>query len=204
MNQETPLIHESAFQDNQRTAGPVSYTAVILRELEQALGSISPAEADQLADAVLQARKIMIAGAGRSGLMGKAFAMRLMHMGLDAHVVGETTTPNLETGDLFLLVTGSGETGSLISMAHKAKRIGAAIAAITLNPASTIGELADLTVQLHGASKDQGIDSQTTIQPMGSLFEQSLFLFGDALILALMQRKGLDTHKMYGKHANLE
>ncbi|MEW4286308.1 6-phospho-3-hexuloisomerase [Priestia koreensis] len=176
----------------------------VLAELEKTISLLRQEEMDKLADAILSARKIFIAGAGRSGLMGKAFAMRLVHMGFNAHVVGETTTPGITDEDIFILGSGSGETKTLLAMATKARDINAKIALVSIFPDSSLGKLADLTAQLPGASKEQGEGEYETIQPMGSLFEQTLLVFYDALILALMNKKGLDSHTMLGQHANLE
>lgn len=89
-------------------------------------------------------------------------------------------------------------------MAEKAKSIGGKIVTVTIFPDSTIGQLADITIKLPGSPKDQSKGDYKTIQPMGSLFEQTLLLFYDAVILRFMEKKGLDTNKMYGRHANLE
>jgi len=176
----------------------------VVAELEKTISLLKQEEMDKLADAILSARKIFIAGAGRSGLMGKAFAMRLVHMGFDAHVVGETTTPGITDEDIFILGSGSGETKTLLAMATKARDINATIALVSIFPDSSLGKVADLTVQLPGASKEQGEGEYETIQPMGSLFEQTLLVFYDAIILALMDKKGLNSQTMLGQHANLE
>ncbi|RXZ80797.1 6-phospho-3-hexuloisomerase [Paenibacillaceae bacterium] len=181
-----------------------SFAEQIVQELQFTVQSIQPEQAEQLAAAIVSSSHIFVAGAGRSGLMGKAFAMRLMHMGLHAHVVGETTTPGIGANDLLIIASGSGETGSLVAMAHKAKKLGAKLATVTLSPDASIGQAADLIVQLQGAPKDQSGNSFATVQPMASLFEQTLLLFYDALIMELMARKGLNSDTMYGKHANLE
>jgi 6-phospho-3-hexuloisomerase len=110
----------------------------------------------------------------------------------------------LEEDDLLIIGSGSGETKTLVAIAEKAKRIGGTIAAVTISPESTIGRLADIVVKIPGAPKDQTMGDYRTIQPMGSLFEQTMLLFYDALILRFMEKKGLDSNKMYGKHANLE
>ena len=68
----------------------------------------------------------------------------MMHMGIDAYVVGETVTANLEKGDLLIIGSGSGETKTLVAIAEKAKSLGGTVAAITISPESTIGELADM------------------------------------------------------------
>ncbi|UZJ79874.1 6-phospho-3-hexuloisomerase [Fictibacillus sp. KU28468] len=180
------------------------YYTEIVKELSLAADLISDQEAEMLVDEILKAKKIFVAGAGRSGLMGKSFAMRMMHMGLDSYVIGETVTPNLTEDDLIIFGSGSGETKSLISMAEKAKSIDGKVIAVTIFPDSTLGKLADVCVKLPGSPKDQSENDYKTIQPMGSLFEQTLLLFFDAVILRFMERKGLDTDTMFGRHANLE
>lgn len=180
------------------------YLAEMIKELNRSVELISDEEAEKLVNGILESKKIFVAGAGRSGFMAKSFAMRMMHIGLDAYVIGETVTPNFEEEDILIIGSGSGETKSLVSIAEKAKNIGGTIAAVTIFPESTIGKLADVTIKLPGSPKDQSEGDFKSIQPMGSLFEQTLLMFYDAIILSFMDKKGLDTNTMYGKHANLE
>ncbi|MGE7609610.1 6-phospho-3-hexuloisomerase [Peribacillus frigoritolerans] len=180
------------------------YVAEILKELNHSADLIADEEAEKLVNGILESKKVFVAGAGRSGFMAKSFAMRMMHMGIDSYVIGETVTPNFEKEDILIIGSGSGETKSLVSMAEKAKSIGGKIATVTIFPDSTIGQLANITIKLPGSPKDQSEGDYKTIQPMGSLFEQTLLLFYDAVILRFMEKKGLDTNKMYGRHANLE
>ncbi|WP_191561134.1 6-phospho-3-hexuloisomerase [Metabacillus idriensis] len=180
------------------------YLAEILKELNHSADLIADEEAEKLVNGILESKKVFVAGAGRSGFMAKSFAMRMMHMGIDSYVIGETVTPNFEKEDILIIGSGSGETKSLVSMAEKAKSIGGKIAIVTIFPDSTIGQLADVTIKLPGSPKDQSEGDYKTIQPMGSLFEQTLLLFYDAVILRFMEKKELDTNKMYGRHANLE
>lgn len=180
------------------------YLSSIQKELSQIADRISETEAETLVQHIVQAKRIYVAGAGRSGLMMRAFAMRLMHLGLDSYVVGETVTPGLSAGDMLLIGSGSGETKSLLSMAQKAKSLQATVAVVTIFPESSIGKLSSLSVSLPGSPKDQSQNTAETIQPMGSLFEQTLFLFLDAIILRLMDIRKLDSQAMYSRHANLE
>lgn len=180
------------------------YLSEVVTELHQTVSLISSEESEKLVNRILESKKIFVAGAGRSGFMGKSFAMRMMHMGIDAYVVGETVTANLEKDDLLIIGSGSGETKTLVPIAEKAKSMGGKVAAVTISPDSTIGKLADIVVKLPGAPKAQSEGDYKTIQPMGSLFEQTMLLFYDALILRFMEKQGLDSNKMYGKHANLE
>jgi 6-phospho-3-hexuloisomerase len=181
------------------------YSNEILSELHRTLSNISPEAGEKLVDKILASKKILTAGAGRSGFAIKAFTMRLMHMGFDAYVVGETVTPNLERDDLLIIGSGSGGTESLVSMANKAKKIGGSVALVTIFPDSSIGKVSDIVVKIPAPTpkveKDSGFKS---IQPMGSLFEQSLLLFLDSVILRLMEKSDKDSNTMFIRHANLE
>ncbi|MHA7964822.1 6-phospho-3-hexuloisomerase [Paenibacillus sp. CAU 1782] len=184
-----------------------NYFDHIIEELQQSGAAISEAgteAGDRLASGLSGASSVFVGGAGRSGLMGKAFAMRLMHLGVRSYVVGETVTPGIGEGDWLVLGSGSGETGSLVSMAQKARQAGAQVAVVTIKPESTLGKFADITVVLPGATKEQHNGQRGSIQPMASLFEQGLLLFYDAIVLKLMELTGQDSENMFGKHANLE
>jgi 6-phospho-3-hexuloisomerase len=180
------------------------YVTEIIKELNRTADLLTNEEAEKMVDHVLESKKIFVAGAGRSGFMAKSFAMRMMHMGLDTYVVGESVTPNLEEDDILIIGSGSGETKSLISMAEKAKNLGATVALVTIFPESTIGKIADISIKLPAKSKTETDSEFNTIQPMGSLFEQTLLLFFDAIILRVMEKKGLNSETMFGRHANLE
>ncbi|WP_435593944.1 6-phospho-3-hexuloisomerase [Planococcus maritimus] len=175
----------------------------ISTELSRTLGQVSEADATRLVAAMAQADKIFVAGGGRSGFMAKAFVMRMMHMGLNAYVVGETVTPSLRKGDLFIVGSGSGETASLLAMTEKADKLGAIVAAVTTNPASSIGQIASLHLTIPAQAKADGASGKS-IQPMGSLFEQSLLVVYDALVLAYMEENDIAADAMFGTHANLE
>jgi 6-phospho-3-hexuloisomerase len=183
----------------------IEYSREIIKELEHTLSQVSEEQAEKLVDIILKSKKIFVAGAGRSGFMGKAFTMRLMHMGFEAYVVGETVTPNIEKGDLLLIGSGSGETGSLVSITNKAQKIGAAIVLVTIFPQSSIGKIADVVIKIPAPTPKVETDSGfKSIQPMGSLFEQSLLLFLDTIILRLMEKQGNNSNTMFTRHANLE
>ena len=183
----------------------IGYAKEVVKELERTLSMVSAADAEKMADLVLASKKIFVAGAGRSGFACKAFAMRLMHMGFESYVVGETVTPNLEADDILIIGSGSGETGSLVAMAGKAKKIGAKLALVTIFPDSTIGKLADVAVKIPAPTPKVATDSGfKSIQPMGSLFEQSLLIFLDSLVMRLMEKRGNDSDTMFTRHANLE
>jgi 6-phospho-3-hexuloisomerase len=181
------------------------YAREVVSELDRTLSAISPQDAEHLVDRILSARQIFLAGAGRSGLAVRAFAMRLMHMGLGAYVVGEIVTPGMRADDLLVIGSGSGATASLVAMAEKAKKIGANVALATIFPHSRIGRLADAIVKIPAPTpKGEETPQFASVQPMGSLFEQSLLIFFDIIVMRLMEKKGLDAKTMFERHANLE
>ncbi len=180
-------------------------TRTIVEELSHTLSRIDNEKAEQFLELLMNAKEIFCAGAGRSGFQVKGFAMRLMHMGLQSYVVGETCTPNITDQGLLVICSGSGSTKSLVNHAQKAKEVGAKVALITINPDSPIAQIADVVIDIPAVSPKSAIQGDIqSIQPMGSLFEQSEGLFLDSMIVMLMQKKGLDSDTMFSRHANME
>lgn len=177
----------------------------IVHELKTTLNSVDGHKVNEFVELIDNADEVFCAGAGRSGFQVKGFAMRLMHMGVKSYVVGETTTPNIGDEGLLVVCSGSGETKSLVNHATKAKEVGAKIALITINPGSTIGKLADVVIEISAPSPKSAKEGQIkSIQPMGSLFEQSQGLVLDSSVLLLMNKRGMDSDTMFGRHANME
>ena len=178
------------------------YAKRVLNELTHTLTKIDTNSAEVFVELVDAADEVFCAGAGRSGFQIKGFAM---HMGKASYVVGETCTPNIKEDGLLVICSGSGETKSLVNHAMKAKEVGAKVALITINPESTIAKMADVVVEISAPSpKSAKQGDVVSIQPMGSLFEQSEGIFMDISIMMLMERKGMDSDTMFGRHANME
>ncbi len=177
----------------------------VLEELRGTLAKAEESAVFRLLERITAANRLFLAGTGRSGFMVRSFAVRLVHLGFTTYVAGETVTPNLEASDLLILGSGSGETASLRGMAEKARKLGAPIALITAYPQSSIGRLADLVVTLPAPTPKAGpAQAVSSIQPMGTLFEQSLLLLLDLVVLLLMKRKNIGPESMFARHANLE
>jgi 6-phospho-3-hexuloisomerase len=176
------------------------------RELDEVIERVvreDPLALSRLADLITSAPRVFVLGAGRSGLALRMTAMRLMHLGLEVHVVGEVTAPAIARDDLLLTASGSGTTGGIVRAAQTAVSVGARVAAITTAPASPLAELAAITVVVPAAGKlDRSGDASA--QYAGSLFEQSVVLLGDALFHALWQRSGATADELWPRHANLE
>jgi 6-phospho 3-hexuloisomerase len=157
-------------------------------------------------------KRLFVMGAGRSGLVVKGFAMRLMHLGFNVYVVGETVTPAVETDDLLVVISGSGETKSINEMSALAKAKGARLAAVTSNKDSTLGTFSDTIVVVKGRMKASGMDfmerqvvgSHISFAPLGTMFEISTMVFLDGIIAALMEITKKSEEDLKKKHATLE
>lgn len=175
----------------------------ILEALDAVLSRI-PVEAQQrMIDDLYSARRIFLAGVGRSEYIARCFAMRLMHLGLEVYTVGDTTTPPIGPDDMLLLVSGSGETSLLITIATKARSFGSRIFLVTAAQSSALKNLSDYTVVLAAPTKFIRGDDISN-QPMASLFEQSMLLFFDDIVLQIMGKYQISADEMAARHANLE
>jgi 6-phospho-3-hexuloisomerase len=157
----------------------------------------------RVAALIAAAPRVFVVGAGRSGLALRMTAMRLMHLGLDVHVVGEVTTPAIERGDLLVTASGSGTTGVVVRAAETAAGVGADVVLLTTAADSALASSATVALVVPAAAK---LDRSGTAseQYAGSLFEQSVVLIGDALFHALWQRSGQSADDLWPRHANLE
>jgi len=176
----------------------------ILEEMSRTLGRVSPEGLERLVEAVLHADRVYVAGGGRSGLMVRAFAMRLMQLGLVTYVVGETTTPSIRAGDLLVSCSASGETQVTILMSQVAQKAGAKVFAITATPDSPMARLANETIVIPAPSKHTPPGLGASVQYGGSLFEQAVMVLLDALSSEIGRRLGTPPQELDLRHANLE
>ena len=151
---------------------------------------------------------VFIAGAGRSGLMGRAFAMRLMHLGFKAYVVGETVTPAIRARDVLIAISGSGSTKSVLIAAEKCREVGAFIVSLTSKSESVLGNLSSVNVVLPSKSNADKIDAaagnSSAQMLMGTGFEISTLVFADAFVLHLSSLIEVSEAEMKERHANTE
>src|SRR5438874_3421090 len=105
------------------TLGEMAHRA--LGELQRVADAMPADAADPLIEAILAAKSIAIHGLGREGLQMRGLAMRLFHLGLDAHVVGDMTTPPLGEGDLLILSAGPGDLATIAALKEIATSAGA-------------------------------------------------------------------------------
>lgn len=177
----------------------------ILAELRPGLAPEVLAQIPNLSTDLAAANRICCYGVGREGLMMKALAMRLYHLGCDAHVTGDMTTPAIGAGDVLFVSAGPGSFATVAALTDVARQAGARVICVTAEPDGRVPQTADRTVHLPAQTMaaDQG-DEATSILPMGSLYEALMFLFFELLVLDLRDRLGVTPEAMRANHTNLE
>lgn len=178
----------------------MAHRRLIIDKITSILDATENAYDKQLTTMVDKASRIFIAGAGRSALVARFFAMRLMHGGYDVFVVGEIVTPSLKKGDLLIVISGSGETETMIAFAKRAKELGAELVLISSRTSSTLADMSDSVIPI-GSPDMYG---KVVGMPMGTVFELSTLIFLEATISHIIHEKGIAEEEMRARHANLE
>lgn len=178
----------------------------VLTEVASCVRRVSGESLAQAARLIEAAPQVFVIGAGRSGLCMRAFAVRLMHLGKAIFVVGETTTPSIRSKDLLIIGSGSGQSPVLLKIAELAQEQGAQILLFTAETSSPLSNIADHCIFIPAPSLKPNLTERSlaSMQPMGTLFEQSLLILCDTLIVAIMDHIGVGVGKMRKLHANLE
>ena len=181
--------------------------------------TLDPVQMSVFFNEMLSAKRIYVAGAGRSGLIAKAFALRMMHLGYESYVVGETITPSFQAGDTIVIFSGSGDTQSIVSIAETARNLKGKVCVITAMPDSRIGKLADYIVNLGDPTGTYRHDKNSfevrqltgkyrsvtsAFAPFGTMFETLALVFSDAVISSLMEVKKDEISRMQGRLSNVE
>lgn len=179
--------------------------AAVQNEVGSALAAVAEEEVVALEEAIDEAPRAFCAGRGRSGLVVRAFAMRLMHLGIAAYVVGDTTTPAIERDDLLLVVSGTATTATLLPIAERAAAVGARRATVTATTEGTLARGADPRVYVPAPpSRQDPWRHGAPVLAMGSRFEMATALLFEALTIRLALRRGVGVEAMFARHANLE
>lgn len=167
----------------------------VLAEVHAGVEAVAPAELEEFVQRLSNAKSVFVTGQGRTGLVARAFAMRLMHLGKRAFVVAETICPPVAPGDLLFACSGSGETMITCSYAERAHRLGALVVAATGRLGSRLNQIADLTLYL---------PTPPSSQLGNARFEQCLWLILDAVAVAYAERHRIPFDSIWERHANLE
>lgn len=182
----------------------MGFAKKIISEIDHVLGKVEEDQLRILAEKLCKGKRIFVVGEGRSGLIGKSFAMRLMHLGANVFVVGETITPALEKEDILVAVSGSGQTKSVVETAAKARKLGCEVLVLTANPDSDLSASGTLVLHIPAATKYRKPEEPETIQPLGSLFDQTLHVAVDIICLYFGELKNEDNSSAFNRHSNLE
>ena len=186
----------------------------ILDNIKNAEEFLDEDEIEKFENIIIESKNIFVTGAGRSGLAAKAFAMRLMHLGLSAYVVGETISPAIYEDDCIIAISGSGETNTIVSAAKIAKNRGSKVLALTSYPESSLGQLADSYILVKGRTKKEVDDENyikrqihgnyTSLTPLGTAFELTSLVFLDAIVSELMEKMQQTESDLKARHTVLE
>ncbi|MBO7518789.1 MAG: 6-phospho-3-hexuloisomerase [Methanobrevibacter sp.] len=192
----------------------LSAIEAILDNIRDAEEYLVEEDIENFIEIITTADNIFVTGAGRSGLAAKAFAMRLMHLGLSSYVVGETISPAINAGDCILAISGSGETNTIVTAAKISKKRGAKVLALTSYPESSLGQLADGIIHVKGRTKVEVDDENylkrqikgnyTSLTPLGTAFELTSLVFLDGLVSELMEAMGKTEEDLKNRHTVLE
>lgn len=174
----------------------------ILTEIQSVMKQVKESELINAVEVLIQAKRVFVLGEGRSGLQGKGFAMRLMHLRETVYVIGESTTPSVKTGDLLIAISGSGTTASTLALAKKAKSNGVKVLGISSEANSPLIATADFALMIPGATKTGS--GLTSIQLLSTLFDQTLHIALDYICLLLSKRKAVGNEEAHQQHSNME
>lgn len=190
----------------------ISSMSLMVNHLHDVIKELDKKNVKKMLEYIMSSRAIFVLGAGRSGLVGRAFAMRLMHLGLVSYVVGESTTPAVTNEDLVIAISGSGGTKSTVDLAKIAKEIGAKLITITSNEKSLLGEISDTVINIAGRTKIDTFEyaerhmrgEYIYLTPLGTSFETSTTVFLDGAIAELIHITGASEEDLKSRHNKLE
>ena len=173
----------------------------IISELSKINCGLTNEKADQILKMFLNAKSIFLSGEGRSGLMINALANRLTQFGLSVHIVNEVTAPAIGKDDLLIFNSASGKSSILISQEESAKKANAKIIVFTANKKALLSQKSDVSILIDAQDKDI---AGSSIQPMGSLYEQASLLLFDSLVLRALHNNLVTVSQLRSVHSNIE
>jgi 6-phospho-3-hexuloisomerase len=190
--------------DNTREPDVRDLARQVLDEAGAVFAALASDAAGRLCDEIVAANRIACYGVGREGLMMKAFCMRLMHLGLDAHVVGDMTTPPIGNGDILIASAGPGAFSTVLALMGVARDAGARTVVITAEPEGAAPQRADTVIHLPAQTMANDLGAPSSVLPMGSLYEIAQLIFFDCISILLQRRTDQTPELMRGRHTNLE
>lgn len=167
------------------------------RTVAAAIGHLEPASVARAVGILNQAPATFVYGAGRSGIIGRAFAMRLVQTGLTAYVIGESVTPIVRKGDAVFILSGAGESQSSVQTANIVRREGAELVVVTARATSKLAHAATLLLALDFPDDAE----RRRLAPLGTLFEATSLVLTDGLVAELMRVRHESEESMRRRHA---
>ncbi|CCO08836.1 6-phospho-3-hexuloisomerase [Desulforamulus hydrothermalis] len=176
----------------------------VITELAAVYNQVKDEAIMNLVEEIVRAKRVFIYGLGRERLMLQAFAMRLMHLGVQVYMVGDVTTPGISEGDLFITSSGTGHLSTVAALQSIAQNAKARIVFITAHPEAPLPRAADAVIKIPAQTMKDSSQNKTSRQPMGSLFEQAQLLLLDTAVILLQERLQQKDEDMEKRHTNLE
>ena len=186
----------------------------IIKNIEEVIDKLDREAIKVMLQKIIDSNQVFVMGAGRSGLVAKAFAMRLMHLGLRVYVVGETTTPAVLPQDIVIAISGSGETRTIADLGKLAKDIGSTLISITSKKDSTLGRISDISVIIPSKNKNDPDEAgylerhmrgdYKNMPPLGTSFEITSLVFLDSVVGELIMLTGASEAELKSRHTNIE
>jgi 6-phospho-3-hexuloisomerase len=169
----------------------------LLEHIARMLSEQDPAALAEVVALVSRAKKVFVYGVGRSGLVARAFAMRLVQLGLEVYFIGETITPIVSAGDLVVIVSNTGTTMSAVQTANIARRVGAAVVAVTSSRTSKLAAASNTVLQV----REDHPEGKARYAPLATLFEDATLVLLDSVVAQLMEQRGQTEADMRARHA---
>ncbi len=192
----------------------LSSMRLIIENIEEVIDKLDREAIKAMLQKIIDGNQVFVMGAGRSGLVAKAFAMRLMHLGLSVYVVGETTTPAVVPQDIVIAISGSGETRTIADLGKLAKDIGSTLITITSKKDSTLGKISDIAVIIPSKNKNDPDEAgylerhmrgdYKNMPPLGTSFEITSLVFLDSVVGQLIMLTGASEAELKSRHTNIE
>jgi arabinose-5-phosphate isomerase len=135
--------------------------------------------------------RVIVSGAGKSGLVGRKIAATLTSTGTPATFLHPADSVHGDLGivgesDVAILISKSGESDEVLGLLDHLKRLGVRTIALTSNAKSTLARHSDVTldgwVKEEACPHDLAPTTSTTVA----------LALGDALAIALLEEKGFD------------
>ncbi|GII02067.1 MurR/RpiR family transcriptional regulator [Planobispora takensis] len=184
---ETPerLVPGDLGPDDPLTDVIAKVTRAESEALADTAAQLSPDTLDAVVAAVSAARRVDVYGVGASGLVAVDMAQKLMRIGLSGHSFTDahlavTSAALVREGDVAVGVSCTGETPDVLGPMRTARKGGAATVAITNNPRSSLGELADHVLVSAGR--------ETAFRPGALASRISQLLIVDCIFVGVAQR----------------